>query len=247
MAGPEQYKSVQRTYSDYAAEDKIYLHRVFRCAPGEARRFAGHYEKTIDARQQVSSSLVPVGAWQTVYGPHEDVLHIYEFDSLAAMQADLDLLLESRAPGAPVPPGVTSQSSKVTRRLPYCPEKLIYRGDRPQPDNRISMLMAVYCTRSGVGDFIEHFASGIEQRKGLADGLTPVGAWRNLYGGRYYELNHIYSFESLADMEESRRMMYRDEQFLNRVKINTSPLPPNFWEWGGASELLKPLAYSRMR
>lgn len=65
--------------------------------------------------------------------------------------------------------------------------------------------------------------------------------------GRYYELNHIYSFESLADMEESRRMMYRDEQFLNRVKINTSPLPPNFWEWGGASELLKPLAYSRMR
>ena len=223
MAESEQYKSVARTYSDYAAEDKVYLHRVFRCAPGEARRFADHYQTTIDARRQVSSALVPVGAWQTVYGQHEEVLHIYEFDSLAAMQADLDLLLEGQALGASALPGVTSRSSKVTRRLPYCPQKLVVDGERPQPDQRISMLMTVFCTRSGVGDFIEHFRSGIEQRQGLADGLTPVGAWRNLYGGRYYVLNHLYSFESLADMEESRRLMYRDERFLNRVKINTSP------------------------
>jgi hypothetical protein len=34
---------------------------------------------------------------------------------------------------------------------------------------------------------------------------------------------------------------------MDRVKINTSPLLPNFWEWGGASKIMKPLAYSRMR
>jgi len=84
-------------------------------------------------------------------------------------------------------------------------------------------------------------------RTELDDGLVPIGAWRNLYGSRNYELNHYYSFSNLADMEEKRQLMYRDKGFLDRIKINTSPLPPNFWEWGATSRLMKPLSYSRMR
>ena len=249
MAEAQEFKSVERTYSGYAAADRVYLQRVYKCTSGGALRFADHYAQTIADRAEVSPSLVPVGAWQTLYAPQEEVIHIYEFDSLASLQSDVDLLLGSRDPSVAPLPGVESQSSKVMRGLPYCPEQLITDQPRPEPDERISMFMAVFCTRSGVGDFIEHFHKGLKARSNVADapGLIPVGAWRNIYGARYYEVNHIYSYESMGAIEEQRRLMYTDPAFLDHIKINTSPLPPNFWDWGGANKLMKPLAYSRMR
>ena len=269
----QDYRSVADSYAGFVSEDKIYLLRVVQCRPGSVNDYVERFGASIDSLAELSPSLVPVGAWRTVYGQSDEVTHIHEFGGLADLQDDLDLLqreaddpatrslfdsqdsrtskvlrslsyrLALRGSGREL---YVSRTSKVLRSLPYCPEVLVTDAENADSSRRICLMVNVHCTRAGMGDFVSHFGSGIENRRKLDPSLVPVGAWRTIYGGRYYVVHHVYSFDSLADVERTRRILYLDETFQAHIKTNTSPVPPNFWEWGGFSKLLKPLPYSRM-
>ena len=240
-------RSVADSYAGFASAEKIYLLRVVKCRPGGAGEYANRFEASIASLRERSPSLVPLGAWRTVYGPYDEVTHLHEFDNLADLEADVDLLQAETPDPASSFDLQESRTSKILRGLIHCPQPIEMRGEIEAPDRRICMMVNVRCTRAGMGNFIEHFASGIENRRELARNLVPVGAWRTIYGGPYYVIHHIYTFDSLEDMDDLRRVLYRDETFQSHIKINTSPVPPNFWEWGGYSKLMKPLSYSQMR
>ncbi len=244
-----EFRSVADTYAGFATAGRVTLLRTFRVEPSRVAAFVDEYEAGIPERRAHSEQLVPIGAWQTVYGPVDEIVHLYEFGSLAELQRDLDGLLADRAGSAPRDPVRMScpTDSRLLRRVPYCPDELVTAPDPARPSTRVSMFMRVMCTRSGVGDYIEHFGSGIERRRETATNLVPVGAWRTIYGGPYYEVDHLYTYDSLEEIEEARKLMYNDPRFIDRISINTSPLPPNFWEWGGQNQLMKPLRYSRMQ
>ena len=244
----QDYRSVADSYAGFVSEDKIYLLRVVQCRPGSVNDYVERFGASISSLAELSPSLVPIGAWRTVYGQSDEVTHIHEFGGLADLQDDLDLL--QREADDPATRSLfdsqDSRTSKVLRSLPYCPEVLVTDAENADSSRRICLMVNVHCTRAGMGDFVSHFGSGIENRRKLDPSLVPVGAWRTIYGGRYYVVHHVYSFDSLADVERTRRILYLDETFQAHIKTNTSPVPPNFWEWGGFSKLLKPLPYSRM-
>jgi hypothetical protein len=223
----EDYQSVADSYAGFASAEKIYLLRVVKCRPGGAGEYANRFEASIESLRERSPSLAPLGAWRTVYGPYDEVTHLHEFDNLADLEADVELL-QAESPGPASSFDLQeSRTSKILRGLIHCPQPIEMRGEIEAPDRRICMMVNVRCTRAGMGNFIEHFASGIENRRGLARNLVP--------------------FDSLEDMDDLRRVLYRDETFQSHIKINTSPVLPNFWEWGGYSKLMKPLSYSQMR
>jgi hypothetical protein len=245
-----EFRSVADTYAGFATAGHVTLLRTFRVEPSRVAEFIDEYAAGIPARRALSEQLVPIGAWQTVYGPVDEIVHLYEFGSMAELQRDLDGLLADRASSTsgtnPVRMTCPTES-RLLRRVPYCPDELVSDTGQARTSTRVSMLMRVMCTRSGVGDYIAHFGSGVERRREIAANLVPVGAWRTIYGGPYYEVDHLYTYDSLEEIEEARRLMYNDPAFIDRISINTSPLPPNFWEWGGQNQLMKPLRYSRMQ
>lgn len=112
--------------------------------------------------------------------------------------------------------------------------------------DRVYLQITVQCTRSGIGDFIKHFGSGIPHRREISESLVPVGAWRTIYGTSN-EITQLYAFDSMAEMERLRRKLFTDPRHLEHIKVNTSPNPPNNWEIAGHLKLFRPLPYSPLK
>ena len=230
------------SYAGFVARGAVYLHEVIECHPGSLGAFAEEFAAILG---RPGSRLAPVGAWQTLVGMGDEVTHLYRFDCLEDAETFFP------PPGAghhldtePSSIGrlVRRRTSKLLRPIAY-PRFASAAASEP---GRIFQAVQVRCTRSGLGAYLEHFADGLAGRARLSPHLVPVGAWRALYGGPYYEVEHLYAYDDLAEMEELRRTLYQDEEFQAHMAVNTSPNLPNFWEWGGSSKLLRALPYSTL-
>ncbi|MBI2858818.1 MAG: NIPSNAP family protein [Chloroflexi bacterium] len=83
---PSEFKSVADAYSGYTSQDKVYLTVTVQCTRSGISDFVKHFGNGIEHRRAISESLVPVGAWRTIYGPSNELVHLYAFDSMAEME-----------------------------------------------------------------------------------------------------------------------------------------------------------------
>jgi hypothetical protein len=249
------YQSVAQAYEGFVSDEKVYLIETVRCTPEGVQNFIDGFESLLPAREELSSNLVPIGAWRNLFGDYDEVTHVYGFDSLQQLEVEFKRVPRNRCHldiGAeesgqvPLSRWQVSRSGKVMRPLPYCPNPLPTGPPTHESTDRVFFTIQGHCTRSGIGDWIKHYDVGIAHRRGLDPSLAPVGAWRSLYGGLSCEIIHFYAYESLADMERLRKVLFKDPTFQEHIKINTSPNPPNFWQWSAHSGLMKALTYSQM-
>ncbi len=113
-------------------------------------------------------------------------------------------------------------------------------------DDRIYLQILENMSRGGVGEFIKHYGSGVPHRRDIHPSLGPVGAFQTIYGNDY-EITHIYAFDSLAEMERIRKILFTDPEHMEFININTSPNPPNNWGISSTSKVMRPLPYSPLK
>ncbi len=242
-------EAVAAAYAGFATADETYVVEVIQCTPSGVGEYARAFEAALEERRAVSEGLVPIAAWQTVCGTSDEITHVYAFPGVA----DLDdgaagLLLGHDMPAATVP-WQRARSVRLAKKVPYGQPLVEVARDlqaRPPAPARIYHVMSVDGTRSGIGDFVAHFGAGIPHRRELGANLVPVAGWQTLYGDVYFEVNHVYAYDSLADMEHLRKVLHGDAYFREHNKVNTSPHPPNYWFSGASSKLFRALPYSQL-
>jgi len=245
MTTSDDFKPIDEAYSGFVTTTEgLFVEERIRCRPSNVDGFLERFGSSVAAREAVSPDLAPIGAWRTLFGRTDEITHIYRFANLATLEAATTSL--AAAGLTAVDEAVEERATRIFRPVDYCRADVADTGaGAAYPNDRVYLSMFVSCTRTGVGDYIKHYGAGIARRGQVAEHLVPVGAWRTIYGGTYYQVNHVYAFDSFAEMEDVRSRLFTDAETMARIKINTSP--PNFWEWGGNSELVKPVAYSRMQ
>jgi hypothetical protein len=243
----ETVHSVVDSYAGFVAQEAVYLHEVLECHPGTLGTFVEQFGSSLGERHERSPSLVPIGAWYTICGAGDEVNHLYAFDRLSdaeVLVSDNGQIVHHLDVATPnLGRLLRRRSSKLMGAVSYAPPGLIDPPSDGEVDRRIYLSVEVHCTRSGLGEYLTNFGSGIKHRAELSANLVPIGAWRALYGGPYYEVDHLYAYDSLEEMERLRKVLYEDEEFQRHMSTNTSPHPPRFWEWGGSSKLMKRLPY----
>jgi hypothetical protein len=225
---------VADAYGVFASDEEVYVIETIACEPGRRREVADELSR----HPEGSPPRQPIGAWATICGDCDEITRLVAFTSLAHLEADaLDRLIADRRPEG-ADPLMRGRTRRLATKLPYG-SSLIAR-DRSQPptdSRRIYHLMTVECTRTGVGSFVGHFESGVATRRALDEQLVPIAAWQTSYGGQYFNVEHVYAYDSLADMERCRKLLHADEGFREHNRVNTSPNPPNNWYSGATSKL----------
>jgi hypothetical protein len=254
MEKPAQFESVADAYGGYVSDDQIFVQVTFRCTAAAVDDFVELAGEWMPKRRDVSDNLVPIGAWRTLYGSiGDEITHLYAFDSLRHLH---ELSTQLRSAGGSeseltsLPPSmreaVREWSTRVMSPLPYCPDGLVREPADTSRDDRMYQQILENMTRAGIGVFIKHYGAGIARREQLSPNLVPVGGWRTLYGA-YNEVTHLYAYENLGQMEELRKVLFKDPEHMEHVKVNTSPNPPNNWNVASSSKLMTALPYSRWR
>jgi len=228
--------TTKTAHSGVVGKDNLYRLIFIKTIPGHQEEFIKLGNDLLPKFTQDNEDFRLMGAWQTVIGHSEEIVHLWQFkkgyESMDLMGADIypqdEEFSEWKHKTRPL---IKSSYSQIAMQFAY------FDDPQERSDKHVYELRSYKLKPGSMIEWANHWAKGIESRK--SDNQNVVGMFTHI--GEINMVHHIWAYKSFQDRKRIRNNSWATSGWSETV-AKTVPLIKNI-----KSRVMTALPYSVLK